>query len=62
VAKVTTSATSTSTSRCGVAAGSANTAASVTTPRIPAQEMTAGYCQGGGGSFSRMTRDTMRGR
>ena len=41
--------------------GSRNTAAIVTTPRIPAQLTTAGTCHGGAGSRSAIRRDTHRG-
>ena len=41
VPATTTNAASTSTARCGVSAGSTNAAARVTTPRMPAQAMTA---------------------
>ncbi len=50
VPATTVKAASTRTGRCGVDSGRANTAASVTTPRIPAHDTPAGTCQGGGGS------------
>ena len=42
-------------------AGIANAAASVTTPRIPDQEITAGTCHDGDGSRSRIRRNSTRG-
>ena len=50
VATVTKKARKTSVSRCGTVSGMTNAAASVTTPRIPDHEITAGTCQGGDGS------------
>ena len=62
VATVTKKARKTSVSRCGTCGGMAKAAASVTTPRIPDHEITAGTCQGGYGSFLRMPRNSARGR
>ena len=53
VPTVTTKAIMTSAGRCLVSSGSRNTAARVTTPRMPAQAITAGYCHGGEGSTRR---------
>ena len=62
VATVTKKARKTSVSRSGTVGGMTNAAARVTTPRIPVQEITAGTCQGGYGSFLRMPRNSARGR
>ena len=62
VATVTKKARKTIVSRPGSSGGMANAAASVTTPRIPDQEITAGTCQRGYGSRSRMPRNSARGR
>ncbi len=57
----TTKAISRSTATCGMLSGSANAAARVTTPRIPAQEIAVGTCHGGFGS-TRPTAGISRGR
>ena len=44
-----------------VCSGIASAAASETAPRIPVQEIRAGYCQGGYGSASRMRLLSARG-
>ncbi len=44
-----------------VVRGRASAAASDTAPRMPAQEMNAGHCQGGYGSRSRIRRLAHRG-